>query len=452
MKKLLFFLAVSALAQTGYRWNPFINNLDLVGLGYTAPSGYTSAAQSSVSTLSISLSEHGQGTTPAVACYQSSDGEQVLPQVLNAGLAGNLVLNFSPAFSGVCTVRGPGSGAGAAGNTVGPTSATSQSLACFSGTSGKILSMCTGLTTVGAVPFVSASGVLSQDQTSGGQFFWDATNHRLGVGTASPVSGFRATIVSEDNLSQTALYLRSNNLSAFMSLGWAGLKSSGVMDFMPGGSSNIALRLQATGNAVIGGGTNPADPNFKLDVQAEGSSGLARFWSQTPTTGTTLVAVRAGAGQSGNLFEWQNAGGGVLGSISATGNITVPVLFSTSVISAPEVRATSANLLLRDSAATGFGMLQFGSNTSSFPALKRNGVYLESRLADDSGLSDLLARQHRRTPVAVNSLQTCNAGNAGSDAAVNDALAPAWGVTVANGGAAYALVTCNGTNWRVTGI
>lgn len=44
------------------------------------------------------------------------------------------------------------------------------------------------LTTSGAVPYVVSSGVLAQDQTSGGQFFWDATNHRLGLGTVSPDS------------------------------------------------------------------------------------------------------------------------------------------------------------------------------------------------------------------------------------------------------------------------
>jgi len=66
-------------------------------------------------------------------------------------------------------------------------------------------------------------------------------------------------------------------------------------------------------------------------------------------------------------------------------------------------------------------------------------------------LRDYIARQYKNTPVAVGSLQTCNAGNAGSTASVNDALAPAWGVTVANGGAAFASVVCNGANWTVTG-
>lgn len=41
------------------------------------------------------------------------------------------------------------------------------------------------LTTVGSVPYVSASGTLNQDA---GQLHWDATNNRLGIGTVTPSS------------------------------------------------------------------------------------------------------------------------------------------------------------------------------------------------------------------------------------------------------------------------
>jgi len=58
----------------------------------------------------------------------------------------------------------------------------------------------------------------------------------------------------------------------------------------------------------------------------------------------------------------------------------------------------------------------------------------------------------KTTPVAVSALPTCNSGSAGTVQAVNDANGPAWGVTVASGGSAFAQVVCNGTNWRVTGI
>jgi hypothetical protein len=46
------------------------------------------------------------------------------------------------------------------------------------------------LTTVGAIPYVSASGVLNQDQTAGSQLSWDPATHRLGLGTTTPGQRF----------------------------------------------------------------------------------------------------------------------------------------------------------------------------------------------------------------------------------------------------------------------
>ena len=49
--------------------------------------------------------------------------------------------------------------------------------------SGGAVGGASNLTTVGAIPYVSAAGILNQDPTA---LFWDAANNRLGVGTASP--------------------------------------------------------------------------------------------------------------------------------------------------------------------------------------------------------------------------------------------------------------------------
>lgn len=46
---------------------------------------------------------------------------------------------------------------------------------------------------------------------------------------------------------------------------------------------------------------------------------------------------------------------------------------------------------LADAAATSFSRLQFGGTTNAFPALKRSGVILEARLADDSNYADFYA-------------------------------------------------------------
>jgi hypothetical protein len=47
------------------------------------------------------------------------------------------------------------------------------------------------------------------------------------------------------------------------------------------------------------------------------------------------------------------------------------------------------DLLLRDSASSTFGLLKLGGTTASFPAFKRSGATIQTRLADDSAFCDL---------------------------------------------------------------
>jgi hypothetical protein len=53
--------------------------------------------------------------------------------------------------------------------------------------------------------------------------------------------------------------------------------------------------------------------------------------------------------------------------------------------------ASDGVLTLLNNAGTSFSLLQLGGTTSGFPSLKRNGVNLESRLADDSARTGFLA-------------------------------------------------------------
>jgi hypothetical protein len=61
-------------------------------------------------------------------------------------------------------------------------------------------------------------------------------------------------------------------------------------------------------------------------------------------------------------------------------------------VSATRLTLTTDNkALLRNSAGTDFGLLQFGGTTTSFPAIKRSGTGLAVRLADDSADAPLAA-------------------------------------------------------------
>jgi hypothetical protein len=75
---------------------------------------------------------------------------------------------------------------------------------------------------------------------------------------------------------------------------------------------------------------------------------------------------------------------------------------------------------------------------------------LQARLADDSGDAGFSAANvQAATAYTVATLPTPATGMI---ARVTDATAPVIGMTVAGGGAAYALVNYNGANWTVIGV
>ena len=124
---------------------------------------------------------------------------------------------------------------------------------------------------------------------------------------------------------------------------------------------------------------------------------------------------RATIGWSGNILQigTANAGTGLARSLELQTNGTTRLTISSDasgVTSATgvdfisggglqlagtyQIRASSRARLsfpadgvitLNDWAATSFSRLQFGGTTSAFPSLKRNGTFIQARLADDSG-------------------------------------------------------------------
>ncbi len=83
------------------------------------------------------------------------------------------------------------------------------------------------------------------------------------------------------------------------------------------GESSLIPRLTLTNLGSVGIGT--LFPSTKLDV-----AGGARFYDSSPFTGSTTLAVRAGAGQAYNsLFQWQDSAGNSLGIINSTGKLGI---------------------------------------------------------------------------------------------------------------------------------
>ena len=163
------------------------------------------------------------------------------------------------------------------------------------------------LTTVGAIPYVSASGTLSQDSPG---IHWDATNNRLGLGTATPtyalhVVGNAILNTSEyhdvDGFGGRILW---NSTSSSFSIGHVG----GAQVFMQ----------RAAISPSVGIGPSNTSPTGTLHV-----------YDATPTTGVTTLTVRAGAGQSStNLLELKNAAGTTNFSVQSGGRVDTDSLMT----------------------------------------------------------------------------------------------------------------------------
>jgi hypothetical protein len=154
--------------------------------------------------------------------------------------------------------------------------------------------------TAGSVVFAGASGVYTQDNAN---FFWDDTNNRLGIGTATPaaklsVAGNQINTVADEIY---AVALKSTSGSLKLSPYRAAHGGSILISFnadesvyAPFTASAAYIRLQTDGTermrittaGDVGIGTSA--PDVTLHVQS--STGQARV--QNTTSGTALIGFR----------------------------------------------------------------------------------------------------------------------------------------------------------------
>lgn len=276
-----------------------------------------------------------------------------------------------------------------------------KKLECVGGASvsGGAVGGASNLTTVGAVPYVVSAGVLGQAPTG---LFYDAANVTLQVGTSN-TKVFLGNIVSGSTY--PGVWLGNitpsiTNYSLLLDAGFSTIlnaqSASHSLDFRQ--ASNIRARLAATtGNFLIG--PSGTDGNYKLDVQASGSTGTMRVFDQGGA-GSTLAVIQAGASQSGNLLSVRNNAGTELASVSSGGNVQGQYFISAngtgfywlsrSVLLSP----SDGVIQISNNAGSDFNRLQFGGTTSSFPAIKRSSAGLQARLADDSAFTTIQASNY----------------------------------------------------------
>jgi hypothetical protein len=168
------------------------------------------------------------------------------------------------------------------------------------------------LTTVGAVPYVSASGTLNQDATN---FFWDSTNHRLGIGNAAPASSLNVTTAPAATTAVGSV--------SFGEGGWAG---TGAPNFVGSNANGTELAINATG-AYIGDLANfevAGISKFKVDYQGNVVAGGNFNASSTSTINGTVNINTSGAGNTviGNGGTGTVAIGNSTGGVALDGNVT----------------------------------------------------------------------------------------------------------------------------------
>ena len=243
------------------------------------------------------------------------------------------------------------------------------------------------LTTVGSVPYVSASGILNQDA---GQLHWDATNNRLGIGTNAPgntltVVGSGAVIRTTGTNDTSAVYSQFNS-SASTGLGYAGVEGStpgatltgtlAYATFISAGSSGSALQLGtpggiratilASGNVGIGT-TTPAQT---LHVKSASNEIFSDATTGDATLSTGLAGVRKwsmynqSAGNNLLIYDWTNSvsrvtvqpGTATAMTILASGNVGIGTTTPAATLTVINTGAT-AQVRFGITAQTDFGEL-----------------------------------------------------------------------------------------------
>jgi len=197
------------------------------------------------------------------------------------------------------------------------------------------------LTTVGSVPYVSASGILNQDA---GQFFWDATNKRLGIGTSGPSAPLNivgATSSMRFLVAASTPSIIITNGTQTLNFGINGglhnavtSQSNEALYFASNNTERMSL--SATGGLALGStykDTNPGSGN----IIVQGSVGIG-----TTTLGSLLsVNGRASANLFGSETNCSSSAAPAVCAAAAAGSVVIPAAGTDVVVNTTAVTANS---------------------------------------------------------------------------------------------------------------
>lgn len=227
--------------------------------------------------------------------------------------------------------------------------------------------------TSGSVLYIDASGNLAQDNAN---FFWDATNHRLGIATTSPGAKLEVdasgtgtkNIISKNFASQTANNFEAQNSSgtAYFSIGPDTQPTNGLQSFI-----NVVGTLATTTTA-----TNGDVAAFDLNITSPSTSGsqnnmyVINGVLRAGYTGNNISAVAAFtnlvAGIGTNPFGGTAANYGFFGVTAGTTTGTNIAAFGDAQLGNVNYGGFFEAIVTKNS-ATNIGCAGFGLNAGSSP-------------------------------------------------------------------------------------
>jgi hypothetical protein len=178
--------------------------------------------------------------------------------------------------------------------------------------------------TVGRVLFEGTGNVLQESAN----LFWDDTNNRLGIGTASPSaiihsvgSVTASSAIARGNYLQPTLVAAANN-DVLVGLDIAPTFTTGAFT----GVQSVALRLPSTGritNATTGGGYNVYITNSEATLNSPSTSGIVGFQLGYTFVGRFMATTGNFILQNGGTFTDAGYKLDVNGTARVQGNLTL---------------------------------------------------------------------------------------------------------------------------------
>lgn len=212
--------------------------------------------------------------------------------------------------------------------------------------------------TTGSIPYFGTSGLMSQDNTN---FFWDATNKRLGLGTTTP-----GVIGGSTDITGTLLHLKSTTLSTFAIIEATNTSGNdaGILLYSPAIDNDAAIFLDdSDGQKLkVAIGVINTDANrisqTKITLTQTGNLGLGTTGplSRLDVSGGIAVGTYAGnnAAPTNGLIVSGNVGFGIA---------SVPSPYSFALVASI---ASDVPMIVRNTNTTGYSGIRFEKSDGNF--------------------------------------------------------------------------------------